>query len=608
MKTSIIILAQHESLFKQCLASIELYTSTPYELIVVNDGNHLEINRWLEINKTVKKVTTTEPVGVAAGYNLGAKRSSGDLLIFIRDHMIVSEHWLVKLTDCLERNSDAAMVGPLSNEVSGVQLLPVPCDNMQQLDKLAAAFVVTKAGRSKKVTRLLSHLLAVSKSHFNNLGGFDERFGMETFEDDDLCYRALQAGYGLYIAQDCFVRYIQPPSLFPGDPKWYSRIMNINREKAREKWGFDLTETLQGWIYKTSVSLCMIVKNEEETLERCLSSISQFVDEIIIVDTGSEDKTKEIARQYTDKIHDFQWVNDFAKARNYAFSLASKDYILWLDADDVVLPEDADKFQMLLSRLAWNTDAVSMNYNLAFDDNGNVVTSLRRNRLVKRENNFQWIGVVHEYLEVYGNIQYADICITHDRKHTNSSRNLHIYENRLASGEMFSPRDLYYYSNELADHKEWHRAIQNYEMFLMNPEGWIEDKINACGRASDCFRELGVISEAKSLVLRSFVYTAPRAEGCCRLGYLHMMEEDYQGAVYWYKMASELLKPSQHGALLQHAAWTWLPHLQLCVCYDRLGQLDLAHFHNERAADYIPNDSKVQANRTYFQNLYIPAK
>ena len=87
-----------------------------------------------------------------------------------------------------------------------------------------------------------------------------------------------------------------------------------------------------------NLSLCMIVKNEEENIENCLKNAKIYADEIIIVDTGSTDKTKDIARKYTDKIFDFEWVHDFSKARNYAFSMASNQYLMWLDADDF-LPE-----------------------------------------------------------------------------------------------------------------------------------------------------------------------------------------------------------------------------------------------------------------------------
>ena len=82
-----------------------------------------------------------------------------------------------------------------------------------------------------------------------------------------------------------------------------------------------------------SISVCMIVKNEEAVLKRCLDSLKGIAEEIVVVDTGSTDRTKEIAAEYTDKIYDFTWVHDFSAARNFAFSKATKDYIYSADAD-----------------------------------------------------------------------------------------------------------------------------------------------------------------------------------------------------------------------------------------------------------------------------------
>ena len=79
-----------------------------------------------------------------------------------------------------------------------------------------------------------------------------------------------------------------------------------------------------------SVSLCMIVKNEEEVLARCLESVQEIVDEIIVVDTGSTDNTREIAGRYTQQVYDFAWKDDFAAARNFSFSKAHGDYCLWM--------------------------------------------------------------------------------------------------------------------------------------------------------------------------------------------------------------------------------------------------------------------------------------
>ena len=71
-----------------------------------------------------------------------------------------------------------------------------------------------------------------------------------------------------------------------------------------------------------TISLCMIVRDEEETIARCLETVEKIVDEIIVVDTGSVDRTKEIVEKYTSNIYDFQWIDDFAAARNFSFSKA----------------------------------------------------------------------------------------------------------------------------------------------------------------------------------------------------------------------------------------------------------------------------------------------
>src|SRR5690606_13785698 len=96
------------------------------------------------------------------------------------------------------------------------------------------------------------------------------------------------------------------------------------------------------------VALCMIVKNEEEVLERCLQSVKQLVDEIIIVDTGSTDRTKEIASTYTHHVYDFVWTKDFSAAKNEAIRHASAKWILVLDADEYMDTDEAAQLRRFL--------------------------------------------------------------------------------------------------------------------------------------------------------------------------------------------------------------------------------------------------------------------
>ncbi|MFC5449153.1 glycosyltransferase [Paenibacillus aestuarii] len=348
-----------------------------------------------------------------------------------------------------------------------------------------------------------------------------------------------------------------------------------------------------------SISLCMIVKNEEDTIERCLNSVGDLVDEIVIVDTGSTDQTKSIVRKYTKHIYDFVWVDDFAMARNYAFNQASKDYIFWLDADDILKEKDRVSFAALKETLDPSVDSVTMCYHLAFDEFGEVAFSCRRNRLVKRSNRFQWIGSVHEYLEVWGSILNSDVAVTHNSTHHDNDRNLRIYENRLSKGEQFSPRDMYYFANELMDHGRTEEAICCYEKFLTSGKGWVEDNISACGKLADLFHKLGDQQNELRSSLRSFEFGPPRAEFCCRLGYHFLQQNDIQSSIFWYNLATQLEHPKESWGFANPACSTWLPHLQLCVCYDRLEKYELAYQHNEAARRYRLDDERILQNKRY---------
>ena len=99
---------------------------------------------------------------------------------------------------------------------------------------------------------------------------------------------------------------------------------------------------------KDTVSLCMIVKNEAEYLAKCLKSVESVVDEMIVVDTGSTDSTKQIAEIFGAKVYDFKWTDDFSEARNFSISLAKGDWIFLLDADEVISPLDFDLFRSII--------------------------------------------------------------------------------------------------------------------------------------------------------------------------------------------------------------------------------------------------------------------
>jgi len=353
-----------------------------------------------------------------------------------------------------------------------------------------------------------------------------------------------------------------------------------------------------------TISLCMIVKNEEDVIERCLESVKDIADEIIVVDTGSTDNTKEIVETFTEKIFDFNWIDDFSAARNYSFSLAKMDFILWLDADDIILQEDRKKLLQLKGSLNNQVDIVMMKYNVGFDEDGNVTLSYFRERLSKRTNNNKWIEPVHEYLEISGNIINSNICITHKKEHEAvKGRNLSIYEKLISKGEELTVRGINYYARELYYNEKYDRAIEYFNLFLDSEKGWVEDNISACFNLSKCY---GYINNKKKMIktlLRSFEYDTPRAEICCEIGRYYLDKNFYEKAIFWYKLASELEEPKESWGFISHDYWGYIPNIQLCVCYDKLGNRDAAIKYNNRAGEYKTNDYSVGYNKKYFENI-----
>jgi tetratricopeptide (TPR) repeat protein len=143
------------------------------------------------------------------------------------------------------------------------------------------------------------------------------------------------------------------------------------------------------------LSLCMIVKNEKHNLSRCLSSVKPYVDEMIVVDTGSQDDTPEIALEYGAEVKSFKWIDDFALARNYALSQVSGDWVLVLDADEELVVGAEDLREQLTSRseaLAYSLIRTEVN-----DEQG--FTPLHTIRLFRNIPELRYIGRFHEQLK-----------------------------------------------------------------------------------------------------------------------------------------------------------------------------------------------------------------
>lgn len=136
--------------------------------------------------------------------------------------------------------------------------------------------------------------------------------------------------------------------IIPGDRQSRHKCRGIMTQYQERKQSATRSDKYIMTNHSIPISVCMIARNEEKNIGKCLDALKPYGFEIIVVDTGSTDRTREIAAQYTDKIYDFKWINDFSAARNYSLEQASNDYVLVLDCDEMVTHLDLPAIEMLI--------------------------------------------------------------------------------------------------------------------------------------------------------------------------------------------------------------------------------------------------------------------
>jgi tetratricopeptide (TPR) repeat protein len=348
-----------------------------------------------------------------------------------------------------------------------------------------------------------------------------------------------------------------------------------------------------------TLSLCMIVKNESDVLARCLSCMEGIADEIIIVDTGSDDRTQDIARQFTTHVYEFPWSDDFSAARNFSFSKATMDYTMWLDADDYL--SEKNRFQLQKLKETLSTDMAFLRYDVAFDAQGNPTLSYYRERIVRTSLKYHWTGEIHEIIVPQGSIGYFDIHIEHRKLHpTEKGRNLRIFRKMLADGKTLDSRQQFYYARELMYNGDDTAAEAAFLQFLDGGQGWVENQISACLDLCRCQERLGKPDAALATLLRSFTYDVPRAEICCEIGKVFLSHGQYRTAAFWYETAAASNPAPQNGGFCQIDCYGYIPCMQLCVCYDHLGEREKDETWNEKAGALKPNDPAYLYNCSYF--------
>ena len=216
-KTSIIIVNWNtRSLIPRCVKAVQAHTSFPYEIILVDNGSidgSPAVMKQLE-GDNIRAILFPENRGFAAGCNSGIEKASGDVVCLLNTDVIVTRDWLKKMLACME-TTGAGMVGPCTDHAKG-----------KQRYKLWLGMIPPYRRRTEEVSYLSFFCVIISRRVLTRIGGLDERFGLGTYEDDDYCRSAREAGFRLVIDGRTWVRH-EAHSTF--------RANDINERALREK-------------------------------------------------------------------------------------------------------------------------------------------------------------------------------------------------------------------------------------------------------------------------------------------------------------------------------------------------------------------------------------
>jgi len=349
------------------------------------------------------------------------------------------------------------------------------------------------------------------------------------------------------------------------------------------------------------ISACLIVKNEESNLKKLIPQLKQFADEIVIVDTGSTDKTKEVAKDC--KVYDFKWIDDFSAARNFSYEKATGDWIIWIDGDDKILNpkavrkvvEDAEKN---------NIDWVFIEYLYSFDEWGNCIARHWKQRITKA-NTGHWVKTVHEDFVSDQEVRMGkdhQVKIVHQHKakdaKVSAKRNLDILmEEYKKDGDKTDPRTLLYLGDTYMAQRKFSEAIP----FFLNhakQSGHYEHRYFSMIKASKCLNFLKRYDEAINLALEATKIVPDWQDAYYQLAEIYFNMEDYPKVINWIEVGLK----KEHAntvAVLNDLDYTLFPLGRYAISLLQAQRFDEA----KKVSDYL--EYKLKINHPEIDKLKI---
>lgn len=353
-----------------------------------------------------------------------------------------------------------------------------------------------------------------------------------------------------------------------------------------------------------TLSVALIVKDEEELLGQCLESMKGMWDELVVVDTGSKDSSIEIAESFGAKMGSFPWVDDFAAARNYTEGLCTKDYIYWQDADEILL-EGQDAIREIVDE--GERDGVAPFLIFTRDEKGRPASTYHRQEMLhKNTPKWTWKGAAHNWLVGPCRIEEPRIVVEHlSRPSGDRPNHKDIFEalrSNLEIADAPTERSLFYLAREHFYKRHYHETIALIALMLQTPVSWPVQRSRGCIIAGDCWRALGNRGAAAQAYLKSVEICPTVAEGFFCLGKLCWEDKRYAEAVPWL-LASTAAEPS--GFFCDLSIYEWRRYDLLAVCLSKVGRLEEARLYGAKALAVQPDDERLKKNMDYYTGAQV---
>lgn len=344
------------------------------------------------------------------------------------------------------------------------------------------------------------------------------------------------------------------------------------------------------------ISVCIIAKNEEKFIQGCLEHLKPYGFEIVLVDTGSTDRTKEIAAQFTDKIYDFEWIKDFSAARNFAASKATNDWIISIDCDEYLEKYDTKELLLHMKSFPDSSGSIIL-HDMEKDDIHYSSYNLYR---IYNRKYFHFENAIHEQLlridkkpatsfETSFTVKHYGYSLDEAALQKKNERNIEL----LLQISKENPDNPYYYFQLGKSYSVLGNDELSLSYFEKATSLEVEPKVPYVQELIYCYgHKLLEMKQYETALGLAGIYEEMKfcPEYIYLMGLIYMYNDEYVKAIAEFTKVQTMKSPTE----FLNGVTTYQPLYQLGLIFEFLGKKDIAITYYKKAGDFSPAQNRLK--------------